>query len=406
MKTSETLGRRAVLTGIGGLAAARTLGVGSVTALRPYEEVAQFFPEEQTIDFGTAVAVDGDTMLVGSPVRGVGGTVLTGVVYVYGRGRQGWALETKLSRADAVRGLRFGDAVALDGDTAVVAVRGGTESTPTATGGFVYERRHGEWQETARLLVENDTSVAEFLIDAAVDGRYAAVSVLGSDDDGPGGVYVYERRGSGWHGPTRLRPATGIEGTNFGRSVDIDGRRLVVAAPTANAAYLFERRGRRWVEGATLTLPDTGLVPFGMDVAIAGRNVLVGVGEAPLNGQGSGAVYAFRRVGRNWELTETLTRPGAASGDRFGERVATDGRLTLVGAIGTDGAGESAGSAYLYELARSGWRLRQSFTASDAAAGDNFGSTVSLDRRTLGIGAWRAVGPNGEGRGSVYAFER
>lgn len=97
--------------------------------------------------FGTAVAVSGDglTLAIGAPDDdgediGVGGLVRvdgatnSGAVQVYRRqfGAWGAGIRVKPSHASAPRRLRFGDAVALSGDGAVMAVGAPRQSDATS----------------------------------------------------------------------------------------------------------------------------------------------------------------------------------------------------------------------------------------------------------------------------------
>jgi hypothetical protein len=71
--------------------------------------------------FGTAVAVSGDTALVAAPTRSVGGHSSQGSVYVYVRSGTTWTLQQELTASDGASGDGFGISVALSNDTALVS---------------------------------------------------------------------------------------------------------------------------------------------------------------------------------------------------------------------------------------------------------------------------------------------
>jgi hypothetical protein len=84
----------------------------------------------------------------------------------------------------------------------------------------------------------------------------------------------------------------------FGYSAAVSGDNLVVGAgypggTDARAAYVFQRTGAdtAWQQSAKLVadVPEAD-AEFGSSVAISGRNVVVGAGNA---GDGAGACYAF-----------------------------------------------------------------------------------------------------------------
>jgi hypothetical protein len=77
----------------------------------------------------------------------------------------------------------------------------------------------------------------------------------------------------------------------------------------------------------------------------------------------------------------TLTASDAAAGDAFGSRVSlsSDGTVALVGAPGDDcAAGADCGAAYVFVHTASGWGEQAKLTASDAAANARLGHDVAL----------------------------
>jgi len=103
-----------------------------------------------------------------------------------------------------------------------------------------------------------------------------------------------------------------------------------------------------------------------------------------------------------------LTASDGAAGDSFGKSVAVSGRTALVGARFDDDAGRVSGSAYLFQdtSAAGDW---SSFTetklnASDGAAMDSFGNSVSISGRTALGGAAFDDNDGGRNSGSAYVF--
>ena len=102
------------------------------------------------------------------------------------------------------------------------------------------------------------------------------------------------------------------------------------------------------------------------------------------------------------ETTE-LTAADGAPVDFFGEFVAVDGDTIVAGAIRDDcppGLGNTCGAAYVFIRDGAGWTQRAKLTASDAAAGDQFGSSVAVSGDTVVIGASQ----DDVRRGSAYVF--
>src|SRR6185436_14116419 len=69
---------------------------------------------------GKAVALSGDTVLVGAPADNVGSVVNQGSAYVFRRSSGVWSQEAQLLAPDGQGGDAFGSTVALEGDVAVV----------------------------------------------------------------------------------------------------------------------------------------------------------------------------------------------------------------------------------------------------------------------------------------------
>jgi hypothetical protein len=91
-------------------------------------------------------------------------------------------------------------------------------------------------------------------------------------------------------------------------------------------------------------------------VAISGETVVVG---APLGGRGRGSAHVFVRSGEVWRQQQKLEASDAATGDDFGTSVAISGEMAVVGAPFNFGAaGSRQGTAYVFTLRKSRSKLR------------------------------------------------
>lgn len=97
-----------------------------------------------------------------------------------------------------------------------------------------------------------------------------------------------------------------------------------------------------------------------------------------------------------------VTASDAAANDQFGGAVAIHGNLSVVGARFNDDAGNSSGSAYVFD-ASTGQQVHK-LTALDAAAEDWFGISVSLTSSKALIGSYQDD-PKGSNSGSAYLFD-
>ena len=206
-------------------------------------------------------------------------------------------------------------------------------------------------------------------------------------------------------------------GDQFGVSsaTSADGSTLVIgslgdgnAGEQSGAAYVFTKSMDRWVETAKLTASDGAAFDrFGSSVSMSGDGSAIAVG-APGDGSGPGSVYVFARPAGGWATSSgasKLTASDGAAGDGFGSSVSMsgDGSAIVVGAHSNDSVVEDAGAAYVFARPASGWVTAAGvvkLTASDGAAYDEFGSSVSASQD----GGTIAVGARGDSPGSVYVF--
>jgi len=140
---------------------------------------------------------------------------------------------------------------------------------------------------------------------------------------------------------------------------------------------------------------------FGKRVSLHGGLALVGAPGDDDNGVDSGSAYLFEAV-TGQEMLKLVPADGAA-GDWFGDGVSLDDGLALVGASRDDAHGLDSGSAYIFD-AVTGQELLK-LTPSFAAAGDEFGYSVSLDNGRALVGAPFDVPGGGPPVGSAYIFD-
>ena len=100
-----------------------------------------------------------------------------------------------------------------------------------------------------------------------------------------------------------------------------------------------------------------------------------------------GAAYIFKRSGTSWTQQAIITPSDAASGDKFGRSVSIDGDYVIVGANQEDTGGSDAGSAYVYSRSGSTWSEIKKIQASNVSAGPQFGIAVAIENGTGCIGA-------------------
>ena len=144
-----------------------------------------------------------------------------------------------------------------------------------------------------------------------------------------------------------------------------------------------------WSQQQKLTASDAdNYDSFGMSVSISGDYAVVGAYADDDAGGQSGSAYIFVRNGTAWTEQQKLTASDAASSDQFGRSVSISGDYAVVGAHQNAGAGSRSGSAYIFVRNGTTWTEQEKLTASDAASGDYFGSSVSISGDYAVVGAY------------------
>jgi FG-GAP repeat len=370
--------------------------------------------------FGYSVALSGDTAVVGAINDNTPAGSDAGSAYVFVRSGTTWTEQQKLTASDGAFGDFFGYSVALSGDTAVVGTR--LDDTPAGTdagSAYVFVRSGTTWTEQQKLTASDAAAEDIFGSSVAVDGDTAVVGADGNDTPAgtnAGSAYVFVRSGTTWTQQRRLRASDGAAGDFFGISVALDGDTSVVGADgddtsagaQAGSAYVFVRSGTTWTQQRRLRASrGADFDFFGNSVALSADTAVVGAAQGDTaGGRDTGSAYVFVRSGTTWTQQQKLTASDRAAFDRFGISVALSGEIAVVGAYFDDtGAGEDTGSAYVFFRSGTTWTQQQKLTASDGAAGDEFGISVALDGDTAVVGADRDNTPAGDDAGSAYVFE-
>jgi drug/metabolite transporter superfamily protein YnfA len=399
--------------------------------------------------FGYSVELDGDTLVVAaqgedSTVPGaVDNTDAedSGAVYVFTHSDGNWTQQAFLKASNAETYDHFGSSVALDGDTLVVGAQGedstlpGGESNNEASGAgavYVFTRSNGIWSQQAFLKASNAGANDSFGVNVALAGNTLVIAAMGeastllggesnNDASYAGAVYVFARSNGSWTQQAFLKASTVDQYDNFGASIALDGNTLVVGAngedstaaggennngdSEAGAVYVFTHSNGSWSQQDFLKASNAEAGDyFGGSVAMDSDTLVVGVrgedstaagGESNNDATDSGAVYVFTLSNGHWSQQDLLKASTADTHDYFGASVAVNGDSLVVGASGegSTAAGgdnndaDTAGAVYTFSRSNGIWTQQDFLKASNAQASDYFGGSVALDGDTLVVGA-------------------
>ncbi len=240
-------------------------------------------PALAAANFGTSVAISGNTVVVGAP--GAAG----GAAHVFTSVEGVWGQKARLVSNDIETEDRLGQSVAVFGNTVLAGAS--LEDAAGASAGAVYAfvgNSAGDWVQQGKLLAADTAGGDLFGGAVGLEGNVAVIGASGNDDDGngSGSAYVFQRNSSNlWLQQAKLTASDANASALFGARVSFDGLQLAIGAPGGGRAYVFEKDG--WVESANFT----GGALFGSSVAIEGKNLALST-EVGL----SGNVSLYRRA--------------------------------------------------------------------------------------------------------------
>jgi FG-GAP repeat len=278
---------------------------------------------EPNDNFGSTVAISGDTIVVGawledSNATGVDGNQVdnsaadSGAAYVFIRNGTTWSQQAYLKASNAEGGDHFGNSVAISGDTVVVGAldedsiatgvdgNQGDNSATNSGAAYVFTRSGTTWSRQAYLKASNTEAYDYFgwnvaiSRDTVVVGAYRessnATGVNGNQDDNSaadsGAAYVFTRSGTTWSQQAYLKASNTGAGDLFCNSMAISEEMVVVgareedsnatgvngnqsnnSAPDSSAVYVYAQK-------YTATLRSVGM--YDGHILEAGENSNVG----------------------------------------------------------------------------------------------------------------------------------
>ncbi|HET6546125.1 MAG TPA: hypothetical protein VFG55_05195 [Rhodanobacteraceae bacterium] len=209
--------------------------------------------------FGVTVALEASTAIVGAFGGTVGGNTEQGAAYVYEESGGTWTQTQQLLADDGAAGDWFGSAVALQGDTAMVgSLHADTDPPFTDQGAtYVFSRSGQTWAQTQKLTVTVPPGGGNLGQSIAIDGTQAVVIARNAVQVGQsfvGAAYVFDNTGGSWTESRQLTASDGTVNDFYGwgfSGVDMQNGVVLVGAynktegghEQQGAAYFYSRGG-------------------------------------------------------------------------------------------------------------------------------------------------------------------
>ena len=233
--------------------------------------------------------------------------------------------------------------------------------------------------------------------------------VVGAFDqaNNAGRAYVFKTTAVGWKQVAELKGSDAVAGDNFGSSVAISGRTIVVGsssyAQSPGSAYVFAQTASGWRQVAELKSPPIGAGPGShTSVAISGGTIVVGWTYISLYSATEssvslpGAAYVYTKTATGWRQTAALRGLDSAGSDGFGCSVAISGKTVIVGATASP-PGHPEGRAYVFTRTAGGWQQAAELPPSGTVS-PSFGLSVAVSGSTAVVG--------GDGSSPLYVFSK
>ena len=372
--------------------------------------------------FGCSVSISGDLVIVGAFYDNDNGTD-SGSAYIFAPNDvdpNSWVEHAKLFASDGAANDHFGRSVSISGDLAIVGAFYDDDNGTNSGSAYIFAPNDvypNNWDQHSKLIASDGAADDRFGLSVSISSDYAIVGSYLDDDNGTnsGSAYIFAPNDidpNNWVEHTKLFASDGVANDQFGFSVSISGDLAIVGATFndggvngSGSAYIFKWNGASWVQQQKLFASDGAANDqFGHSVSISGDLAIVGAPYDDDNGDASGSAYVFRFDGANWVQQQKLLASDGAASDFFSySSVSISGGYAIVGAFNDDDNGSNSGSAYVFTWDGLGWVEQQKLTASDAAAGDWFGCSVSISSDYAIAGAYYD-NDNGSGSGSAYIF--
>ncbi len=318
-------------------------------------------------------------------------------------------------------GQRFGDAISLDGNVAVIGI---SQDDPGQRGSAAVYRKDAEsdlWAFEQKLTPGDGMAGDRFGFSVGVKGDVIVIGSLFHDSMGEdaGAAYVFRRDSMTglWSEEQKLLDATGGANDRFGVSVDVD-EVIVVGAERdddlgmdSGSAFVFRYDGSQmqWnLDQKLLASDGEAFDEVGVSVAVSGDRVATGA-PAPfaVSDPGQAYVFSYDPQGQIWVEESRLCGSNSLDGDRFGFSIDIDQDQVIVGSSRETVSTSNEGAAYVFrrDVSTNEWHQEAILSAGDGSGGDQFGQTVGLSGNLACVGAQGHDGLGlSSGRAYLYRF--
>lgn len=361
-------------------------------------------------------------------------------------------MQDKITASDRQTDDKFGSAVAISGDYAVVGApyhnfdHFNENSIHDAGAAYVYKRNeNNQWEFSQKIIATERHSFAQFgfSVDITDETILVGANQESMDEENnnymekAGAAYIFKLNDAGkWHQTQKICNFDRNPNDSYANAVQLDDNHIVIAATTqskdenglnilndAGAVYIYRQdETSTWNFHQKIVAEDrTEYDLFGASIALYNNTLLVGAqfedhdenGNNYINGAGSAYVFELNPT-NYWFESQKIVAPLRLGKDLFGCSVDIYGSKIVIGAkncaTNENNTEEllNAGAAYVYEkTVNSGWVFDQKIVARDRMFNDTFGVSVAISSDYIMVGAENENQHLGEfisDAGAVYVY--
>ncbi len=312
----------------------------------------------------------------------------------------------------------FGNAIAADATSKLIIVGAYCDHNNANYSGAVYlfgrdtDSEHN-FGELVRIKSPSPVLNQMFGSDVDIDNTRIIIGAKGRMNYGKGSAYIYEQSSSDvttWNLIKEIIPSDRYDKDYFGSSVLIKGDYAFVGAyanlPLQCAVYVFKRNHggtNNWGQVAKITVPGgENSKSFGDNIAFENDVLIVGAPyQDNVNGgaeDDKGAIFIYTKSGDTFNHIKTIK---SRSGMAFGSSLAIENGLLVVGAE-DDGV---SGKVHIYSKNKGGannWGYVKQLAPRYESSIHGFGSSVDIRNNTIYVGG----SDYDTYRGEIYLFEK
>jgi hypothetical protein len=191
--------------------------------------------------FGSAVDIDGNTVVAGALYNPAGGPS-AGTVYVFSFDGTDWHQVDKLVPADSMPGDAFGYAVSIHQDSILVGAIGVDWDWRLGVGAaYFFGKQNGTWVEQQKVQIPNTYGAENFGGGLKLNGNMALIGSSRAYADGnKESVRLWSKCNGHWYMQQKIQPGDLIGSEFFGAGMVLEDQQIIISSLAAVRVYNLE----------------------------------------------------------------------------------------------------------------------------------------------------------------------